>query len=149
MALHGLLPLLRQQRAYTQALQALRQHRHPWVMGPAGSEKAYLLAALAEDLPLPRPGAVLLITPSHDAAERLYDDLLTFAPELEGISSVFPRWDHARLDEERPSPQIVGERFGILLRLLEGSSSWIIAPVSALLRTVPRSEEHTSELQSP
>ena len=137
MALHGLLPLLRQQRSYRQALDALRQHRHPWVVGPAGSEKAYLLAALAEDLPLPRPGAVLLITPSHDAAERLYDDLLTFAPELEGISSVFPRWDHARLDGEQPLPQIVGERLGILLRLLEGSPSWIIAPVSALLRTVP------------
>src|SRR5713101_7707179 len=108
MALHGLLPLLRQQRSYSQALEAVRQHRHPWVVGPAGSEKAYLLAALAGDLQIPQSGAVLLVTPSQDAAERLHDDLLTFAPALEGTGSVFPQWDHVRSDGERPAPQVVG-----------------------------------------
>src|SRR5574341_712771 len=100
MALHGLLPLLRQVEPYNQLLDALRTRRHPWVVGPAGAEKAYVLAALAEDLAVPGPGAVLLVTPSHDAAERLHDDLLTFAPSLAGAVLVFPQWDVLRTDGE-------------------------------------------------
>ncbi len=141
MALHGLLPLLRQVDPYNQLLDAVRTRRHPWVVGPAGAEKAYLLAALAEDLAVPGPGAVLLVTPSHDAAERLHDDLLTFAPSLAGAVLMFPQWDVLRTDGERPAPQIVGERLGVLLRLLDGPPPWIIAPVSALLRVVLSPDE--------
>ena len=116
MALHDLLPFLRQQEPYKRLLDAVRTRRHPSVVGPAGAEKAYLLAALAEDLLVPGPraadpeqrrGAVLLVTPSQDAAERLHDDLLTFAPTLEGAVTIFPQWDLLRLDGERPAPQIV------------------------------------------
>src|SRR2546428_4353841 len=107
MALHDLLPLLRQQEPYTRLLDAVRRLSLPWLVGPAGAEKAYLLAALAEDLAVPGPGTagpeprrgvadaeprrgvVLLATPSYDAAERLHDDLLTFAPTLEGSVMVF------------------------------------------------------------
>src|SRR3989442_9834421 len=140
MTLHDLLPLLRQQEPYNRLLDAVRRRSHPWVVGPAGAEKAYLLAALAEDLAGPGPGVVLLATPSHDAAERLHDDLLTFAPTLEGTVPVFPQWD-VRGDGERPAPQIVGERVAGLLRLLDGPPPWIVAPVSALLRVVPSPEE--------
>src|SRR5436309_1222036 len=118
MTLYDLLPLLRQQEPYNRLLDLVRRGSHPWVVGPAGAEKAYLLAALAEDLAVPGPvagsekgrGAVLLVTPSHDAAERLHDDLLTFAPSLAGAISVFPQWDALRTDGERPAPQTVGER---------------------------------------
>src|SRR3989454_141225 len=140
MTLHDLLPLLRQQEPYNRLLDAVRRRSHPWVVGPAGAEKAYLLAALAEDLAVPGPGVVLLATPSHDAAERLHDDLLTFAPTLEGNVTVFPQWD-VRGDGERPAPQIVGERVAVLLRLLDGPPPWIVAPVSALLRVVPSPDE--------
>jgi len=150
MGLAGLLPLLRQQEPYKKVLDAARGRRHPWVVGPVGAEKAYLLTALAEDLRVPAPGAagpeqrrgaVLLVTPSHDAAERLHDDLLTFAPALDGALSVLPQWDQLRGDGERPAPQIVGERLGVLLRLLDGPPPWIIAPVSALLRVVLSPDE--------
>src|SRR3989442_2120161 len=148
MTLYDLLPLLRQQEPYNRLLDAIRRGSHPWVVGPAGAEKAYLLAALAEDLAVPGAvagseqgrGAVLLVTPSHDAAERLHDDLLTFAPTLVDALAVFPQWD-LRGDSERPAPQIVGERVGVLLRLLDGPPPWIIAPVSALLRGVPSPDE--------
>jgi len=158
MTLHDLLPLLRQQEPYTRLLDAVRRRSHPWLVGPAGAEKAYLLAALADDLAVPGPGAagpeprrgvadveehrgvVLLATPSHDAAERLHDDLLTFAPTLEGSVTVFPQWD-VRGDGERPAPQIVGERVAVLLRLLDGPPPWIVVPVSALLRVVPSPDE--------
>src|SRR5436309_2446620 len=149
MTLYDLLPLLRQQEPYNRLLDAIRRGSHPWVVGPAGAEKAYLLAALAEDLAVPGPvagseqgrGAVLLVTPSHDAAERLHDDLLTFAPSLAGAISVFPQWDALRTDGERPAPQTVGERTAVLLRLVDGPPPWIIAPVSALLRLVPSPDD--------
>src|SRR5437899_3424504 len=158
MTLHDLLPLLRQQEPYTRLLDAVRRLSHPWVVGPAGAEKAYLVAALAEDLAVPGPGTagpeprrgvadaeprrgvVLLATPSYDAAERLHDDLLTFAPTLEGSVMVFPQWD-VREDGERPAPQIVGERVAVRLRLLDGPPPWTVAPVSALLRVVPAPDE--------
>src|SRR5438093_564631 len=149
MTLYDLLPLLRQQEPYNRLLDAVRRGSHRWVVGPAGAEKAYLLAALAEDLAVPGPvagseqgrGAVLLVTPSHDAAERLHDDLLTFAPSLAGAISVFPQWDALRTDGERPAPQTVGERTAVLLRLVDGPPPWIIAPVSALLRLVPSPDD--------
>src|SRR5712692_8552254 len=145
MALHDLLPFLRQQEPYKRLLDAVRTRRHPSVVAASFKKKTYLLAALAEDLLVPGPraadpeqrrGAVLLVTPSQDAAERLHDDLLTFAPTLEGAVTIFPQWDLLRLDGERPAPQIVGERVTVLLRLLDGPPPWIIAPVSALLRVV-------------
>ena len=149
MTLYDLLPLLRQQEPYNRLLDLVRRGSHPWVVGPAGAEKAYLLAALAEDLAVPGAvagseqgrGAVLLVTPSHDAAERLHDDLLTFAPPLAGAISVFPQWDALRTDGERPAPQTVGERTAVLLRLVDGPPPWIIAPVSALLRLVPSPDD--------
>src|SRR5207244_10685692 len=145
MTLYDLLPLLRQQEPYNRLLDLVRRGSHPWVVGPAGAEKAYLLAALAEDLAVPGAvagseqgrGAVLLVTPSHDAAERLHDDLLTFAPSLAGAISVFPQWDALRPAGERPPPQTVDERTAVLLRLVDGPPPWIIAPVSGLPRLVP------------
>lgn len=141
MALIGIVSLLRELPAYSRAVTALRAGRHPWVVGPAGSEKAYLIAALAEDLGLPGNGAVLLITPSHEAADRLHDDLLTFLPRLEGHLFLFPQWDTLRLDGDRPVPEIVGDRLSVLTRLLDGPAPWIIAPVPALLRKLPSPEE--------
>ena len=141
MALIGLLPLLRQLPNYKQLLSAVRTGHHPWVVGPDGSEKAYLLAALAEDLGLPRNGAVLLITPSHEAADRLHDDLLSFHPGLEGGLLLFPQWEALRFDGERPAPQIVGERLTVLNRLLSGAPPWIIAPAAAPLRRLPGPDE--------
>src|SRR2546430_6714027 len=51
MTLYDLLPLLRQQEPYNRLLDLVRRGSHPWVVGPAGAEKAYLLAALAEISP--------------------------------------------------------------------------------------------------
>ena len=141
MALTGLLPLLRQLPNYKQLLSAVRTGRRPWAVGPTGSEKAYLLAALADDLGLPSAGTVLVITPSRDAADRLHDDLLAFLPALERDLFLFPRWDVLPFDQGPPAPAIAGERQAVLTRLLDGPAPWIIAPVAALLRKLPPPEE--------
>src|SRR3989304_1631903 len=90
MSLRGLPPLLRAQPFYNQALDAVRAGARPWLVGPSGSEKAYILAALAGDLDLTAEGTVLIVTPSHEAADRLHDDLLSFHPELESRLAVYP-----------------------------------------------------------
>src|SRR5688572_6121258 len=102
MSLRGLLPLLRELPSYNDLVAAVRARRHPCLVGPAGSEKAFVLAALADEMGVPDAGAagaersrgaVLLITPSQDIAERLHDDLLTFLPHLDGRLLLFPQWD--------------------------------------------------------
>src|SRR3990170_8803677 len=139
MSLRGLLPLLGTQPTYSQLLQAVRAGVQPWVVGPTGSEKAYVLATLADDLELTGSGTVLVVTPSRDAADRLHDDLVTFLPELEDRLVVYPQWSVGP-EDGRPSPEIVGERLAVLTRLLDGAGTWVIAPVAALLRKVPAPE---------
>ncbi len=141
MALTGLLPLVRQFPSYKPLLAAIRGKRRPWVVGPTGSEKALLLAALTEDLGLPETAPVVVITASHDAADRLHGDLLAFQPALESRLVAFPQWDVLPLDKGRAAPEISGERLGVLLRLVEGPAPWIIASVAALLRKVLTPEE--------
>ena len=136
MSLRGLLPLLGSQPNFARVLDAVRAGAWPWVTGPAGSEKAYLLAALADALELTASGTALIVTPSRDAAERLHDDLITFLPELDGRLVVYPQWSIGP-DDGRPSPEAVGERLAVLTRLLDGPGTWIIAPVAALLRKLP------------
>jgi transcription-repair coupling factor (superfamily II helicase) len=138
--LSGLLALLRGLPEYARILSALRDGRHPQVVGPARAEKAYLLAALAADLNLPQEGWVLVLCPSQDAAERLHDDLLTFRADLEGRTRIFPQTDLLRPDEPAP-PQVAGERMAVLLQLAQGPPAWILAPVAALLRPVPSADE--------
>jgi len=98
MALTNLLPLVRQLPSYNTLLASLRAKGRPWVVGPTGSEKALVLAALAEDLGLPQEGPVVVITASHDAADRLHGDLLAFQPTLKPRLVVFPQWDTLPFD---------------------------------------------------
>src|SRR3990170_5699845 len=114
MSLRGLLPLLGTQPTYSQLLQAVRAGVQPLVVGPTGSEKAYVLATLA-------------------------DDLVTFLPELEDRLIVYPQWSIGP-EDGRPSPEVVGERLAVLTRLLDGLGAWVIAPVAALLRKLPAPE---------
>ncbi len=139
MSLRGLLPLLGAQPNYNQVLRAVRTGTLPWVVGPTGSEKAYLLAALANDLDLAASGTVVVVTPSRDAADRLHDDLITFLPELDGRLVVYPQWSVGP-EDGRPSPEVVGERLAVLTGLLEDQGLWVIAPVAALLRRLPGPE---------
>jgi len=137
MSLRGLFPVLREQPSYNQVLEAIRTGAHPWVVGPSGSEKAYVLAALGGDLGLTADGTVLIVTPSREAADRLHDDLLAFIPELEQRLIVYPQWEVLPSDEGRLAADAVGERLSVLIRLLQGEAPWIIAPVAALLRKLP------------
>jgi len=141
MSLGGLLPLVREQPWYKQALAAVRTGTRPWLVGPSGAEKAYLLAALAGDLGLTERGSVLIVAPSREAADRLHDDLLSFIPELESRLLVYPQWEPLAPEGERPCDEAAGERLAVLMRLMERPSTWTIAPVAALLRRIPAPDD--------
>src|SRR3990172_9107434 len=141
MSLRGLPPLLRAQPFYNQALDTVRAGARPWLVGPSGSEKAYIVAALAGDLDLTAEGTVLIVTPSHEAADRLHDDLLSFHPEIESRLVVYPQWEILAADESRPSADAVGERLAVLMRFIEGPAPWIVAPVAAVLRKMPAPDQ--------
>ncbi|MDQ7844155.1 MAG: transcription-repair coupling factor [Armatimonadota bacterium] len=151
MSLRGLLPPLREEPSYKQALDAVRSGTRPWLVGPTGSEKALVLAALAGDLDLIADGTVLIVTPSREAADRLHDDLLAFLPELEERLIVYPQWEIFTADDGRPPAEAAGERLAVLMRLLERPALWIIAPVAALLRRIPGPDDllKTSERVAP
>lgn len=141
MALTSLLPLIRQLPSYKQVIALLHAGRRPGVVGPAGSEKAYLLAALADDLGRAASGAVLVATPTRDAADRLHDDLLAFLPDIESGLTIFPQWDGQTAPRAALPAEAVGERTAILTGLLDGSVRWVIAPIDALLRKLPQPGE--------
>ena len=141
MSLSALLPVLREQPSYHKLSASLRAQRRPWVVGPAASEKAYVLAALGDDLGLTSSGRVLVISPTREAAERLHDDLLAFLPDLESHLTLFPNWEMQGPSEGKVPAEAVGERLAILQRLLDEQLVWVVAPVEALLRRVPSSEE--------
>ncbi|MBI2247233.1 MAG: hypothetical protein HYU65_04785, partial [Armatimonadetes bacterium] len=141
MSLFALLPVLREQPSYKKLSASLRAHRRPWVVGPSASEKAYVLAALGDDLGRTASGGVLVITPTRDAAERLRDDLLAFLPDLEPHLTLFPNWELQGPNEGNAPAEAVGEQLAILQRLLDEQLVWIVAPVEALLRRVPSPEE--------
>ncbi|HLE78240.1 MAG TPA: transcription-repair coupling factor [bacterium] len=140
MALTGLLPFLRELSPYNQALAAVRAGRHPWIMGPNAAEKAFVLAAMARDLHLPVEGPILVATTSRENADRLHDDLLAFLPDLEPHLLSLPYWETLPADGSRPSAEFIGARLLALLRMARGPHPLILAPVGALIHTVPAPE---------
>ncbi|MCS7173428.1 MAG: transcription-repair coupling factor [Armatimonadetes bacterium] len=93
-----------------------------------------LVACVREEV-LEGRGSVLLLVPGQDAADRLADDLLGFAPELEPFLRLLPP-----LEAEEAGPQTVGERLRALRNLAEGRPTALLAPVRAVTAPVPSPE---------
>jgi transcription-repair coupling factor (superfamily II helicase) len=141
----GLLALLREAPAYVQARDALLDGgRPPSVLGPGESVAAYLLAALATDPGLrageagaasgPGPAVpgdalrtrpILAITPSHEGARRLADDLRSFLTGT-GITVHL----HPELATTR-------DRMAIVDALGSGGPAIVVAAVAACLDPLP------------
>ena len=137
--LSGLLTLLRESPPFAQIRDAVRQHRPLWVLGPAGAEKAYLLAALITDHEAPLQ-TVLVVLPGRDAAERLAGDLVVFDPDLAQRLAFSPYWEGAPYEREQPSLDAVAEWRALLERLSSGVPTIGMVSVSGLLRRLPPPE---------
>ncbi len=121
----GLLALLREAPAYVQARDALLDGgRPPSVLGPGETVAAYLLAAIATDPGL-RARPVLAVTPSHEGARRLADDLRSLLTGTGVAVHLHPELATTR------------DRLAITDALGSSGSAIVVAAVAACLDPLP------------
>ncbi|MGV3721060.1 MAG: transcription-repair coupling factor [Actinomycetota bacterium] len=150
MSLNVVLDRIRESPEFERCLSALRTDRAPiWLEGLAGVSKAYLTAALAQDL----QRTVLLVTATEDAAERLADDLMAFGfgpteiglypasdADLE-VALADVKADASSVTPERRS--LARTRLSVLEALADNALRVVVAPVqSALRETLGPISEH-------
>ncbi len=133
MALTGLLPLLHRRREFQFILEELAARRRPWVTGPAGAAKAYLIAALVARSEGERPIWVIL-TGGREQAEKLADDLTAFLPA--DRVHLLAAWE-AFGAEDPPSIEAEGERQRVMEAVRRGTPLVIVAPPAGFLRPLP------------
>src|SRR5687768_15220698 len=81
----------------------------------AGSSKAVLAAALAEDLGVP----LLVLAPTAERGEAWVADLESILGE--GTVGWYPQWEILPYEQRAPQTEIEGQRLEFLAGLLEGS----------------------------
>ncbi|MEE9201090.1 MAG: transcription-repair coupling factor [Candidatus Brocadiales bacterium] len=140
-----LLRLIRDDKKYRSLLEALKAGGDVRAGGLWGSSGAYLLGALAEDVPSQK---FLVITGSVEEAEGFYEDLDLFGP---GSAVLFHPWENFSTERWRPTVQLPAEHLQILRPLLfEGGdnnrpgpkkdpvkTSTIVCSIQALLQRLP------------
>jgi len=95
--------------------------------GVIGSLPAFVLSALAkeEDRPL------LAITSDESTGDDLYNDLEAILGP--GRVALFPTPDLVPYEEKFASPEVIGRRMDVILRLAAREPLVVVAPVRALL----------------
>ena len=131
-----------------------KSNTKPFLVGPNGASLAFTISLLVHNISransskpqlLPRtlfPQSWVVLTPTHDEAEQLYQDLLFFYALL-GLSTetvaFFPNRGTAPYEATRPSVDLVAQRMRTLFRLHEQQPTVVITtPGAALQRLVPR-----------
>jgi len=77
MSLSGILPVLQRRREFSVVAEALEAGRRPWVTGPVGAGKAYLLAGLIARAG-GRAAAWLVVSPDRVESVEPVDALVSF-----------------------------------------------------------------------
>ena len=160
LAMQDLLDSIADWEPFSRLLEGLnRGERKCWIEGLEGAAKCYLVASLwhgSTSLTIKRfGGTALLLTPSSDQAERLYQDLIGFlsphpgraaqAGRMTGPESaaqmgifVFPSLDVLLYEQVSPDYHLIRERLTVLQRLSSDQKTLVIATPAALLhRTLP------------
>jgi transcription-repair coupling factor (superfamily II helicase) len=124
-------------------LDAIEERRRSTALvGLFGSAKGLVLSALARRL-ADRKTSVLVVTPTDEAAERLYADV-AFFHRLQGAAPddvlLFPDWGVLPY-ASAPPVEVIGQRMRVLDRLRRADRGLaLIVPVTAFLqRLLPRS----------
>ena len=108
------------------------------IQGIQGGARAYLLALTAATAQRP----MLVIAPSANQAETLYDDLAFFLGEERGLAPLrrrlhlFPSWEVLPFENLSPHPENIAGRLEGLYKLIEEPAPIIIATPAALLQKV-------------
>jgi transcription-repair coupling factor (superfamily II helicase) len=125
----------------------------PFLVGPHGESLAFTISLLANNLSTPGsspmlmknplPSSWIILTPTHDEAAQLYQDLRFFYT-LFGRSTetlaFFPNRGTMPYEETAPSADLVAQRMRTLFRLQAKMPTLVITtPEAALQRLVPHS----------
>ncbi|MBI1884424.1 MAG: transcription-repair coupling factor [Chlamydiae bacterium] len=127
-------PILKNLHFFEEVLKKVHEGSRIQMSGLWDSSKAALAACLADHF----QKRILVVTPGLGEAERFYRDFSFFS----GISChLFPAWETLPHENVTPHVDIVGERFGTLMTLLESERpECVIAPVETLLWKIPSPE---------
>ncbi|HUR71212.1 MAG TPA: transcription-repair coupling factor [Candidatus Limnocylindrales bacterium] len=111
------------------------------IQGIQGGARAYLIALAAAEIQRP----VLVIAPSANHAENLYDDLAFFLGEERGLAPLrrrlhlFPSWEVLPFENLSPHPENIAGRLEGLYKLVEEPAPILIATPAALMqRVIPK-----------
>src|SRR6266550_1630344 len=139
MALSGMLPLLTGRREFLVISEQLEAGARPWVIGPGGAAKAFVLAGLITRLssqtPSGRTPAWFMVTPGRDQAEKLADDLAAFLPPGAGELHLLTPWESFN-PEDRPTVEGEGARQRVLDSLRRGGPQVIVTSAAGALSPV-------------
>ena len=108
------------------------------IQGIQGGARAYLLALAAAEAQRP----MLMIAPSANQAENLYDDLGFFLGEERSLPPfrkrlhLFPSWEVLPFENLSPHPDNIAGRFEGLYKLVEEPAPIFIATPAALMQKV-------------
>jgi transcription-repair coupling factor (superfamily II helicase) len=100
------------------------------VYGVSASLKTFLMAALYSQSKRP----CLVVTNTIQQAERIREDLTTWLPDADVVS--FPPMEYMPFEVVAHSPEVVGQRLYVLERLARGETPIVVAPASALYRSL-------------
>ncbi len=106
-------------------------HALPWLTGLHNPSLAYLLAALAKDVP---NKSFLIVLASHDEAEKLAHDLPAYGFK---DAQFFPDLQIFLCNDLTPPTKIVAERVNCFNHLLENARTVTITSIQALMRRIP------------
>ncbi|HLN64900.1 MAG TPA: transcription-repair coupling factor [Symbiobacteriaceae bacterium] len=131
MAAERLTALLHTAPEFTSLLDGLKRgFSDQMVYGVSASLKTYVMAALRDKTRQP----CLVVTASIAQAERIREDLNTWLPEEDVV--VFPPMEYLPFEVVAHSPEVVGQRLYVLERLARGDSPVVVAPATALYRSL-------------
>ncbi|MEW6380370.1 MAG: transcription-repair coupling factor [bacterium] len=119
-------------------LKALEKgEKHIHLEGLWETSKELLIALLRGQL----TGNFLILAPSCELAEKLYQDLQFFVrmihPQAAGYSvHLFPAWEILPYEAQSPLPEVVSRRIESLYALLNHPAGMVVAPVEAALQNL-------------
>jgi transcription-repair coupling factor (superfamily II helicase) len=142
-SLSGLLPLLYDQLEYREIARKVASGGNAMMEPVQDAARAYLLAALYNDVTSPRDRPVIVVAPRSHRARQLYEGLVAYSPPETPIL-FFPAPDLLPYERIAPDPTIVGERLRVLATLMaddgrqttdDGTKSAVRSPQSAIIVT--------------